>query len=142
MPGSCRRHRHKREQAFGVSRQTTTTYLKGIPRGIVVHDAALNAAAKRFFEENGFLNIEGISTISRYPATDFIATRGKEKWSINIRSRSLALYGDDIFMGALRVLEGYRNAVVILDTASHIPPIFIELKEIKSMEGQKTSARQ
>ncbi len=118
---------HMIETQFGVSRQTTVNYLKGIPRGDRMRIPALEAIAERFLNENGFKNLVEVNTVADYPATDFIANRGKHKWSINIRSRSLSMSGDDIFIGTVRILSGYRNAVAILDEKNVEKPVFLEL---------------
>ena len=127
------------EKAFHVSRYTTVNLLHGATSGNAALNPLLVTLANSFFEKNGFRNVENINAISDHPTTDFIATKEGEKWSINIRPRSFELYGDYIFIGAVRLLAGYRNAVLILDEnvieGDRNPPVFMEISEIKKIRS-------
>jgi hypothetical protein len=126
------------EKEFGVSRWTTVNYLKGVfPGRDVVHNLALENAALDFFKKNDFYFLVDLNVVSNEPATDFLVSKAGEKWSVNVRSRSLALHGDDVFIGTIRLIPGYRNAIAILDENNSYPPIFLEISEVKETRSKK-----
>jgi len=120
------------EEEFGVSRSATINYLKGTTiKKLRFSSLELENAARAFLEKNGFDLLIDLNTVSEEPASDLLLMKGEDKWLVNLIPRTLGVHEDDLQIGTIRTLPGYRTAVLIIDEKHVNPPIFLEISKIQ-----------
>jgi hypothetical protein len=126
------------EAEFGVSRSATINYLKGTTiKKQRFSSLEVENTASAFLEENGFDLLIDLNKVSDEPASDLLLMKGEDKWLVNLIPRVLGVHGDDLQIGTIRTLPGYRTAVLIIDEKNVYAPIFLEICEIREQSKSK-----